>query len=146
MIAEAPNVPERYVSRECRPAQADVGQRDQRHTARLSQLVSPHSKHGGPFRRPYGCIRLALGASAGALKGMFVRNGLLLVAVGVASGLAVAAGLTRVMTSFLFGISPLDPTTYAAVGLVLAVAAALGSYVPARRAAAVDPILVLRSE
>ncbi len=77
---------------------------------------------------------------------MFVRNGLLLVAVGVASGLAVAAGLTRVMTSFLFGISPLDPTTYAAVGLVLAVAAALGSYVPARRAAAVDPILVLRSE
>ena len=52
---------------------------------------------------------------------MFVRNGLLLVAVGVASGLAVAAGLTRVMTSFLFGISPLDPTTYAAVGLVLAV-------------------------
>ena len=77
---------------------------------------------------------------------MFVRNGLLLVAVGVTSGLAVAAGLTRVMTSFLFGISPLDPTTYAAVGLVLAVAAALGSYVPPRRAAAVDPILVLRSE
>ncbi len=91
-------------------------------------------------------IRLALGASAGALKGMFVRHGLRLVAVGVACGLVVAAGLTRVMTALLFGISPLDPTTYAGVGLVLAVAAALASYLPARRAAAVDPILVLRSE
>ena len=91
-------------------------------------------------------IRLALGAQSSAVKHIFVRRRLVLAAVGVACGLGIAAWLTRVMTSFLFGISPLDPTTYAVVGLVLIAAAALASYLPARRAAAVGPILVLRTD
>ena len=92
-------------------------------------------------------IRLALlGAQSSAVKHIFVRRRLVLAAVGVACGLGIAAWLTRVMTSFLFGISPLDPTTYAVVGLVLIAAAALASYLPARRPAAVDPILVRRTD
>ena len=64
-------------------------------------------------RREIG-IRLALGAQPGELKRMFVRHGLILAGIGVAIGLGAAAGLTRLMTSLLFGIKPLDPLTYAA--------------------------------
>ena len=90
-------------------------------------------------------IRLALGAQQGELKRMFVRHGLSLAAVGVAIGLGVAAGLTRLMSSLLFGISPMDPMTYVAMPLLLAIAAALASYLPARRAAAVDPVEALKA-
>jgi putative ABC transport system permease protein len=96
-------------------------------------------------RREIG-IRLALGAQPGELKRMFVRHGLVLAAIGVAIGLAAAAGLTRLMSSLLFGIKPLDPLTYAAGALLLGLAAALASYLPARRAAAVDPVEALKSE
>ncbi len=96
-------------------------------------------------RREIG-IRLALGAEPGELKKMFVRHGFTLAAVGTAIGLLSAAGLMRLMKSLLFGISPLDPLTYAAVPLVLVAAAVLASYVPARRAAAVDPVEALKSE
>jgi predicted permease len=96
-------------------------------------------------RREIG-IRLALGAQQGELKRMFVRHGLVLAGIGVAIGLAAAAGLTRLMSSLLFGIKPLDPLTYAAGALVLAVAAALASYLPARRASAVDPVEALKAE
>jgi predicted permease len=91
-------------------------------------------------------IRSALGARPGELKEMFVRNALTLAGVGVVIGLSAAAGLTRLMKSLLFGISPLDPVTYAAVPIVLIAAAAMASYVPARRAAMVDPINTLRAE
>jgi predicted permease len=91
-------------------------------------------------------IRLALGAQQGALQNMFVRQGLTLAAAGVAIGVGAAAALTRLMGSMLFGISPLDPMTYTAVPLILVSAAMLASYVPARRAAAVDPVEALRAE
>ena len=96
-------------------------------------------------RREIG-IRLALGAQQGELKRMFVRSGLALAGIGVAIGLAAAAGLMRLMKSLLFGISPLDPLTYVSVPVVLVAAAVLASYLPARRAAAVDPVEALRAE
>jgi ABC-type antimicrobial peptide transport system permease subunit len=77
---------------------------------------------------------------------MFVRHGLLLAGIGAAIGLAAAAGLTRLMTSLLFGITALDPVTYAGVATLLVGAAALASYVPARRATEIDPLEALRAE
>jgi predicted permease len=91
-------------------------------------------------------IRLALGAHKGELKWMFVRSALLLTAVGVAIGMGTAATLMHLMKSLLFGISPLDTFTYITVPLVLAASAAFASYLPARRAAAVDPVEALRAE
>ncbi len=91
-------------------------------------------------------IRLALGAQRGELKWMFVRSALVLTAIGVAIGVGSAAGLMQLMRSLLFGTSPLDPLTYVAVLLVLAVSAVAASYLPARRAAAVDPVDALRAE
>jgi predicted permease len=91
-------------------------------------------------------IRVALGAQPGALRWLFVRYGLVLAGAGAVTGLAAAAGLTRLMKSVLFGISPLDPLTYTAVPLVLVAATVLASYLPARRAAAVDPVETLRAE
>jgi predicted permease len=91
-------------------------------------------------------IRLALGASKSTLGWMFVRSALAMTAAGVAIGLCAAAALTQLMRSLLFAISPLDPLTFATVPLVLAAAALLASYLPARRAAAVDPVVSLRAE
>lgn len=94
-------------------------------------------------RREIG-IRIALGAGHGEVRRMFVRNALVLVAIGVGVGLPAAAGLTRLMESQLFGISPLDPATHLAVALLLFVAAGLASYISARRASALDPVEVLK--
>ena len=91
-------------------------------------------------------IRLALGAQRSGLKWMFVRSALLLTAVGIVIGEGTAAALTQMMKSLLFGISPLDPVTYVMVPLVLAMSAALASYIPACRAAAVNPVEALRAE
>jgi putative ABC transport system permease protein len=91
-------------------------------------------------------IRLALGADHRTLKRMFVRHGLGLVGAGVVIGLAASAGLTRLMSSLLFGIGPLDPTTYVVVPLVLVITTMLASYLPARRAAGVDPVNALKAE
>jgi predicted permease len=91
-------------------------------------------------------IRLALGAQRGELKWMFVRSALLLTLAGVAIGLGTSAALMRLMKSLLFGVSPLDPVTYLTVPLMLALFAVLASYLPARRAAAVNPVEALRAE
>jgi len=91
-------------------------------------------------------IRLALGAQKSQLKWMFVRSALVLSTVGVILGTGAAAAVTQWMKSLLFGISPLDPVTYLFVPLVLAAAAALASYLPARRAAAIDPASTLKAE
>jgi predicted permease len=91
-------------------------------------------------------IRMALGAENGALKRMFVRHGLILAAIGVSIGLGAAAGVTRLMSSLLFGVTALDPATYVAVPIMLAAAAMLASYLPARRVVRVDPVEALRAE
>ena len=96
-------------------------------------------------RREIG-IRLALGARAPEIRRLFVRRGLVVMSVGVAMGLVAAAGVTRSMQSLLFGIRPLDPLTFTVMPLVLAGVAVLASYLPARRAAAVDPVETLRAE
>jgi predicted permease len=91
-------------------------------------------------------IRSALGAGPRQLEKMFVLHGLTLCAMGAVVGLAAALALARSMSSLLFGIEPLDPAAYmAAIGVTLA-AAALASYLPARRAAAIDPVETLRAE
>ena len=91
-------------------------------------------------------IRMALGAPPRDLSRMFVRYGLTLAGTGAAVGLAVAIGLTRLMKALLFGVSPLDPLTYVAVPLVLVAAAVAAAYLPARRAASVDPVGPLRAQ
>jgi predicted permease len=96
-------------------------------------------------RREIG-IRLAVGAQQSELRQMFVRSGLALAGIGVVIGLVTAAGLMRLMKSLLFGISPLDPVTYVAAPLILVAAAVFASYLPARRAAAVDPVEALKAE
>jgi predicted lysophospholipase L1 biosynthesis ABC-type transport system permease subunit len=96
-------------------------------------------------RREIG-IRLALGAGQRELKLMFVRDGLVLSGIGALIGLGGAMGLTRLMTSLLFEVSPLDPLAYGAAPVVLVAAALLASYLPARRAADVDPVETLKGE
>ena len=96
-------------------------------------------------RREIG-IRMALGARHQELTRMFVRHALGLCGAGVACGLGVAPALTRLMSSLLFGVRSIDPATYGAVALGLIATAALASYLPARRAAGVNPAESLRSE
>jgi predicted permease len=91
-------------------------------------------------------VRMALGAQPADLMRMTLRQGLILSAIGVAAGLAGSFALTRVMGSLLYGVKPTDPLTFASVALVLIGVSLLATYVPARRAAAVDPIVALRWE
>jgi predicted permease len=91
-------------------------------------------------------IRMALGANKSELLWMFVRSALVLTGIGTAVGLGAAAALMRLMRALLFGISPLDPVTFTVVPIALVAAAALASYLPARRTAAVDPVEALRAE
>jgi putative ABC transport system permease protein len=98
------------------------------------------------LRRREIAIRLALGAQQREVRGQFVRHGVLLAALGIAIGLVVAAGVTRLMASLLYGVGAVDPLTYAAVGVGLVAVAAVASYVPARRASAVHPAESLAAE
>ena len=91
-------------------------------------------------------IRMALGAQQPTLTAMFVQHGLRLAAIGVVLGLGVAYALTKAMSSLLFGVGAADPMTYALVALGLALAAAVASYLPSRRATSVDPMVALRAE
>ncbi len=91
-------------------------------------------------------IRVALGAQVSDVSRLFVRHGLVLTVAGVVLGLAAAAGLTRLMSTLLFGVGALDPLTYAVAAFGLGSIALLASYLPARRAARVDPVIALRGE
>jgi predicted permease len=89
-------------------------------------------------------IRLALGASYPQVRNMVVRQAMTLAAAGVVIGLAAAYGLTRLMASLLFQVKPNDPAVFASVAAILAVVALLASYLPAKRALRVDPVVALR--
>jgi putative ABC transport system permease protein len=89
-------------------------------------------------------IRMALGAQAPAVLAMILRHAAILVGAGLAIGWAAAALVTRYAASLLYGVSPTDATTFAAVPAVLAAVALAACYLPARRAARVDPTVALR--
>jgi predicted permease len=94
-------------------------------------------------RREIG-VRLALGARPGQVRAMFVRRGLILTGVGLAIGLSGALLLTGSVSAVLYGVEPADPVTFATVGMLLLVTAALASWLPASRAARIDPVETLR--
>ncbi len=91
-------------------------------------------------------LRMALGATAGDVQRLVVRQGIGLAAAGALVGVAGALAATHAMRGLLFGVGPTDPVTFAAVPLVLAAVAILASWLPARRAAGVDPMSALRAE
>jgi putative ABC transport system permease protein len=89
---------------------------------------------------------MALGAQTGAVLKLAVGYGMKLVVVGIVIGLIAAFALTRVMSSLLFGVTATDPATFTLISLLLVAVAVLASYIPARRATKVDPIIALRYE
>jgi len=91
-------------------------------------------------------IRMALGAQWRDVLRMVLRSGMSLVAMGLTIGLAGALALTRLMSTLLFEVSPLDPVTFAAVAVCVILAALIACYIPARRATRVDPLVALRYE
>ena len=91
-------------------------------------------------------IRVALGAQRKSVMRMFLRETALLLFIGIACGLAVAFGFTRLLGGLLFGIAPTDPTSYVLSALALTLAALAATYWPARRAVRVDPLSALRHE
>jgi ABC-type antimicrobial peptide transport system permease subunit len=91
-------------------------------------------------------IRMALGAQTGDVCRLFLRHGLSLTGAGIALGIGVALALTRVMSALLFGVSPMDPVTYVVVAASLAGVALFATYLPARRASTVDPVVALRAD
>jgi len=91
-------------------------------------------------------IRMALGARAADVLRLIVKNGMGPVLIGVAIGLGGALAVTRLMASFLFGVTPTDALTFATVSVGLIVVALIACYIPARRATKVDPLVALRCE
>jgi len=104
----------------------------------LSYAVTQRSRELG--------LRMALGATSGSLVRMVVGRGLGLAGIGLAIGLGAALGLTRLMKNLLYGVEATDPGTFAGVAVLLATVAALACWIPARRAARLDPMAVLREE
>jgi ABC-type antimicrobial peptide transport system permease subunit len=104
----------------------------------LAQMV-------GYRRREIG-VRLALGATPPGILSMILRQASLLVLGGIAGGIALSAAATQLEQDFLFGVKPLDVWTYAAVTVLLLMVGALAAFVPARRAAAVEPVEALREQ
>ena len=91
-------------------------------------------------------IRVALGAQRREVMGLMLRDSVVMTASGVALGLAAAAAFTSYLEGMLFALAPLDPATFAAVTVLFTVVSLIASYVPARRATGVDPLVALRAE
>jgi putative ABC transport system permease protein len=104
----------------------------------LSYSVSKRTREIG--------VRVALGATGGEVAALVVREGMIMTAIGIVIGLAAAAGLTRFLASILFEIQPGDLPTFAAVSVILFAVALAATWLPARRAASVDPLVALRAE
>ncbi|CAN5883097.1 hypothetical protein BH24ACI5_BH24ACI5_22860 [soil metagenome] len=104
----------------------------------LAYLVSQGTREIG--------IRMALGATPERVAGMVVRGGMATAALGIVAGILAALALTRFMQGLLFGVEATDPLTFGAIALLLALMALLATYVPARRAARIDPLISLRGE
>ena len=104
----------------------------------ISYVVSQRTREIG--------VRMAIGAETGHVSRMVLKQALMLAAGGVLIGLVAAVGMTRLMSSLLFGVNPMDPVTFGSVALGLSAVALLASYLPARRAAMGDPVVALRSE
>jgi hypothetical protein len=104
----------------------------------MSYLVSQGARDIG--------IRMALGAEQGRILGMVFRQGAILTAAGLVAGLTGAFALTRLMASLLFGVGTSDAITFSSVAILLAAVALAASYIPARRATRVDPLVALRDE
>jgi ABC-type antimicrobial peptide transport system permease subunit len=104
----------------------------------LSYIVGQRTKEIG--------VRMALGASRGDVLRAFLRDGARLTMIGVAGGTVAAIALTRLMTSILFEVKPTDPVTFAGVAALLCLIALVACYIPARRAASIEPMQALRAE
>jgi ABC-type antimicrobial peptide transport system permease subunit len=91
-------------------------------------------------------IRAALGAQRGSLVSLFVREGVRLAAMGLGVGIALAVAGTRLLQSMVYGVGVRDTATFAGVGAILVAVAAAASFIPARRAARVDPVVALRRD
>jgi putative ABC transport system permease protein len=104
----------------------------------LAYFVSQHTNEIG--------VRIALGATQWNILIMILRKGMILTLAGVAIGLIAAFALTRLMSSLLFEVRAVDPLTFVVAPLVLAIAGLLASFIPARRAIKVDPLVALRYE
>ena len=104
------------------------------------------TSHAVNRRRAEIGIRMALGAHRADVIRLVLRQGMILTAIGIVCGLAGAAALAQYLEAMLFGLMPLDPATFVAVSLTFALVSAAASYVPARRATKVDPMVALRCE
>jgi putative ABC transport system permease protein len=91
-------------------------------------------------------IRMALGAGARSVLGLVMRQGLTIAAAGVAAGMAASFVLTRYLTAMLFGVTAVDPLTFVTLAVVMALVSGIACYIPARRAARVDPLTAIRTE
>jgi ABC-type antimicrobial peptide transport system permease subunit len=91
-------------------------------------------------------VRLALGATAGNVMRLVIRDGMRLAGIGVACGIVLALLSTRVLASMLFGVSPLDPLTFTAMAVFLTAVGLLACMIPARRASRTDPMTAIRAE
>jgi putative ABC transport system permease protein len=102
--------------------------------------------HGVALRTREVGIRMSLGARAADVFRMFVRESLSLALIGVAIGLGISAATSRLLTSFLFGLTATDGITFIGGSMVLCLVAIVATYLPARRAAHVDPLVALRHD